>query len=70
MNANQYELILETISDTFRDVPLNNWLRRAPAQLTEAHLGFETSSYEANPCREAGGIVASASRRQEMQLNS
>jgi oxalate decarboxylase len=31
-------------SDVFEDVSLNQWLRRLPAQMVEAHLGFDKAS--------------------------
>jgi hypothetical protein len=31
-------------SDVFEDVSLNQWLRRAPAQMVQAHLGFDKAS--------------------------
>jgi oxalate decarboxylase len=31
-------------SDTFRDVSLNQWLRRLPAQMVQAHLGFDKTA--------------------------
>jgi hypothetical protein len=31
-------------SDVFEDVSLNQWLRRLPAQMVQAHLGFDQAS--------------------------
>jgi oxalate decarboxylase len=31
-------------SDVFEDVSLNQWLRRLPAQMVQAHLGFDKAS--------------------------
>src|SRR3984893_15310536 len=38
-------LFLEMLpSDVFEDVSLNQWLRRLPAQMVQAHLGFDKTS--------------------------
>src|SRR5258707_8544525 len=38
-------LFLELLpSDVFEDVSLNQWLRRLPAQMVQAHLGFDKAS--------------------------
>ncbi len=31
-------------SDMFQDVSLNQWLRRVPPQMVQAHLGFDQAS--------------------------
>jgi oxalate decarboxylase len=36
-------------SDIFKDVSLNQWLRRAPAEIVQAHLGFDRASLEQIP---------------------
>ena len=36
-------------SDIFQDVSLNQWLRRVPAEIVQAHLGFDKASLEQIP---------------------
>jgi oxalate decarboxylase len=36
-------------SDIFEDVSLNQWLRRVPAEIVQAHLGFDKASLEQIP---------------------
>ena len=36
-------------SDIFEDVSLNQWLRRVPAEVVQAHLGFDKASLEQIP---------------------
>jgi oxalate decarboxylase len=36
-------------TDIFKDVSLNQWLRRAPAEIVQAHLGFDKASLEQIP---------------------
>ncbi|MBV9874592.1 MAG: cupin domain-containing protein [Verrucomicrobia bacterium] len=43
-------------SDNFEDVSLNQWLRRLPAQMVQAHLGFDKTSLAKIP-DEKRGIV-------------
>src|ERR1700730_6753386 len=36
-------------SDILEDVSLNQWLRRTPAEIVQAHLGFDKASLEQIP---------------------
>ena len=36
-------------TDIFKDVSLNQWLRRAPVEIVQAHLGFDKASLEQIP---------------------
>jgi oxalate decarboxylase len=41
-------------SSTFQDVSLNQWLRRLPAQMVHAHLGFDTAALAKIPAEKMG----------------
>ena len=41
-------------SDTFQDVSLNQWIRRLPKQMVEAHLGFDQASLARIPDENQG----------------
>jgi oxalate decarboxylase len=49
-NTDTDAVFLEMLAtDVFEDVSLNQWLRRLPAQMVQAHLGFDTASLDKIP---------------------
>jgi oxalate decarboxylase/phosphoglucose isomerase-like protein (cupin superfamily) len=38
-------------SEILEDVSLNQWLRRTPAEIVQAHLGFDRASLEQIPSK-------------------